>query len=414
MVAKNSAIIINVCIRGGTLASKFLLILVLARFLTPAELGLYGLIIATIAYGIYPLGFEFYTYSTREIIGLEESQRGVLLKSQLALHVKLYLFFLPLFLFLFFFEFLPWAVWLWFYLLLVLEHLNQELFRLLIAMSKQLSASIALFFRQGLWAIAVAACMYFDSDFRNIEFVFLSWAIGSFIGLLISVYVIATLPISGWGQRVDWQWIKKGLKVAIPFFIATIGVNGVMTIDKYIFDFISGKELLGAYVFYLALSASLISFLDAGIFSFIYPSMVSAAKSKNYNLLYKKMKIMLLQVVVLSFIFLLIMSFSIDYILKIINKDIYRDNYFLFYFFFAAMLIQAISYVPHYGLYSKDDDTPIVLSGFLSFFVFVLSVWVLSFFDSILAVPISLIITYMFVLFWKSFSFKKSLEYVDK
>src|SRR5690554_889302 len=104
MVAKYSAIIINVCIRGGTLVSKFLLILVLARFLTPAELGLYGLIIATIAYGIYPLGFEFYTYSTREIIGLEESQRGVLLKSQLALHVKLYLFFLPLFLFLFFFE----------------------------------------------------------------------------------------------------------------------------------------------------------------------------------------------------------------------------------------------------------------------------------------------------------------------
>jgi len=184
--------------------------------------------------------------------------------------------------------------------------------------------------------------------------------------------------------------------------------------NRHIFDFISGKELLGAYVFYLALSASLISFLDAGVFSFIYPSMVSAAKSKNYNLLYKKMKIMLLQVVILSVVFLLIMGFSIDYILKLINKDIYRDNYFLFYFFFAAMLIQAISYVPHYGLYSKDDDTPIVLSGFLSFFVFVLSVWILSFFDSILAVPISLIITYMFVLFWKSFSFKKSLECVGK
>ena len=59
---------LNLVLRGSTLASKFALIFVLAKFLEPAEVGLYGLFSATIFYCLMALGFDFYTYSTREII----------------------------------------------------------------------------------------------------------------------------------------------------------------------------------------------------------------------------------------------------------------------------------------------------------------------------------------------------------
>lgn len=401
--------VLNVGLRCSTLASKFILVFFLAKYLAPNELGLYGLIIATIAYGIYPLGFEFYTYSAREIIAVDENEKGRLLKSQLFLHLILYVVILPLFLVLFFLRFIPWSILLLFYILLILEHLNQEFFRLLVAMSKQLSASVSLFFRQGIWSVAASCCMYLDASYRSLEFVLLSWFVGSFLALLMSLFVFLNMPIGGWGKPVDWLWVKKGLKIAIPFLIATIGTNGILTIDKYLFDFLNGKELLGAYVFYLALSASFISFLDAGVFSFMYPSMIRAANEERYLLMRKYMRRMLVQVIIFSFLFLIVAHFAIEYVLLLIDKNIYSENSFLFYMLFAAMFFQALSYVPHYGLYAKNKDKAIILSGVCSLFIFLVAVVFLSFWDVIYAIPASLIVTYVFVLAWKWRAYKQSM-----
>ena len=59
MTTRSLARLFNMALRGLTLASKFLLIFFLARFLEPAELGLYGLVVATIGYALYLLGLDF-------------------------------------------------------------------------------------------------------------------------------------------------------------------------------------------------------------------------------------------------------------------------------------------------------------------------------------------------------------------
>lgn len=72
--------LINVGLRGMTLVSKFLLIFFLAVFLEPQELGLYGLIIATIGYSLYPLGSDFYAFTTRELLKRDRKEWGGLIK----------------------------------------------------------------------------------------------------------------------------------------------------------------------------------------------------------------------------------------------------------------------------------------------------------------------------------------------
>src|SRR5690606_20238622 len=116
---------------GLTLIGRFLLIFFLARFLEPAELGLYGLFSATISYALYLLGFDFYTFTTREVLRRERSEWGGLLKSQLGLSAVLYGVFLPLLVLIFVQGLLPWQLAGLFFVLLVLEHLTQELGRLL-------------------------------------------------------------------------------------------------------------------------------------------------------------------------------------------------------------------------------------------------------------------------------------------
>ncbi|EGN4249425.1 polysaccharide biosynthesis protein, partial [Salmonella enterica] len=72
----------SVVLRGFTLLTKFIFIILLARFLQTSDLGLYGLISAAVGYGIFIVGFEFYTYSTREIINSHKGNLFFILKNQ--------------------------------------------------------------------------------------------------------------------------------------------------------------------------------------------------------------------------------------------------------------------------------------------------------------------------------------------
>jgi len=106
---------------------------------------MYGLLTITISYALYFLGFDFYIFTTREVLKAELETQGRLLKSQVGLSLLLYAVFLPLSMSLFVFGLLPWWLAPWFLGLLILEHINQELNRLLVAINRQLIASWVLF-----------------------------------------------------------------------------------------------------------------------------------------------------------------------------------------------------------------------------------------------------------------------------
>jgi len=137
----------NIALRGMTLGSKFVLIFILAKLLEPAEVGLYGLLTATIAYVMMAVGFDFYSYATRELINTDRKDWLALLRDQGVFFGITYAAVLPLCFLIFWFDFLPWTLAMWFFPLLVLEHIAQEFNRLLIAISEPLWASIVLFLR---------------------------------------------------------------------------------------------------------------------------------------------------------------------------------------------------------------------------------------------------------------------------
>ncbi len=89
--------LVNVGLRSATLASRFLFIFFLAKFLTPAEVGYYGIFTATVGYALYFVGLDFYVYTTREILKAEEAQRGTILTAHVLLSVSLYIIFVPVF-----------------------------------------------------------------------------------------------------------------------------------------------------------------------------------------------------------------------------------------------------------------------------------------------------------------------------
>ncbi|MBS7691513.1 hypothetical protein I0E98_18065 [Pseudomonas lalucatii] len=204
--------IINISLRGGTLVSKFLLIFFLARFLEPAEVGLYGLLMASVGYAIYWVGFDFYTFSSREIIGAERKLWGSMLKDQAVFFLFMYVLLLPLLMLVFIKGLMPWYLAPWFFLLLILEHLGQELNRLLVAISEPLLASFVLFLRSGAWVCVVLPLMWLDPELRKLEAVLAAWSVGVGVACCLGFIRVVHLRLEGWLTAIDWHWVWKGVK----------------------------------------------------------------------------------------------------------------------------------------------------------------------------------------------------------
>lgn len=397
--------IFNLGLRGVSLGGKFLLIFLLARFLMPEELGLYGLLAVAISYSLYLLGFDYYTYSTRELVSRGEQGWGQVLKSQSALFCTLYAVVLPILSLAFYFGVLPIRLIGWFFVLVIIEHMNQELFRLFVAISQPLKASIVLCFRSGLWAIAIVLIMIFMPSARTLDAVLIAWLIGGVIALGLSLRWLYAMRIQGWQSEVDWMWIRNGLRVAGPLLIATLALRGLSTFDRYWFEYILGLENLGAYVLFTGVCSALIAFLDAGVFSFIYPLLIKAWHQNDHISFSTLMRKMLWQTVLLVLFFSILCELSIAYLVSWLDKPIYLQSMDLFPWILAGNVFFALGLIPHYGLYAQRQDRPIIVSHIAALGIFVASTIALSEIQPRLAVPISTAIAFLSILCWKTWCY---------
>lgn len=397
--------LINTIMRGTTLVSKFLLIFFLARFLQPAELGLYGLLAATISYALYPVGLEFYTYTTREIIRSDRSVWAHLLKNQMVLIGLLYVLLVPLMLLIFARGALPWNLAGWFFLLLVLEHLAQEMNRLLVAISEQLLASLILFLRMGAWALLIVPVMQVDSSARELSTVLGGWAIGAFMACLLGLHRLRGLHMGGWRIGVDWPWIRRGVMIAVPLLISSLTLRGLFTADRYWVQALTNLDVLGAYVLFMGMASALASFLDAGVFVFIYPELISAFHDQKPLAFRHSMSKLLFQTFSICAVYVFLALLLTGSLLKWLHKPVYLQYHVLFPWVLLAMVLYSIGMVPHYGLYAQHRDRSIVHSHIAGAAFFVPMTWLVSLLWPNLAVPIGLCCAFGLILVWKALAY---------
>lgn len=393
---------VNVGLHGATLGTRFLFIFFLAKYLDPALVGYYGLFTAAVGYSMYFVGLDFYTYVTREIINTPIEQRGRLVKSQLALSGGLYLLLWPFaVIFLYHSGWPGHLVW-WFFPILLLEHFNQEMSRLLVALSEQVTASLILFVRQGSWAIAIVALMTWNTPSRNLDAVMALWAIAGVSAAAIGFWKIRQFQFGGWGATVNWEWVAKGVRVSIALLLATLALRGMQTIDRYWLEALGGVKMVGAYVILLGVASTLMAFLDAGIFAFAYPTLIKLSHQKNNAVFKVKIRQMLLQTLILSAAFALVSWLTLPYLLSWIGNPIYQNAQHWYPWLLMAMVLNALGMVPHYALYATGKDKHIIYSHIGALVVFVIAVSALSSVYAALAVPLGLNIAFGFILLWKT------------
>ena len=404
-MATNTDRLLNLGMQGATLAARFLFIFFLAKYLDPASVGYYGLFAATVSYSLYFVGLDFYTYATREILKSPNEQRGRLLKGQAALSGLLYILFLPIALVLLHYAEWPGTLFFWFFPILVLEHFNQEMSRLLGALSEQVAASIVLFIRQGTWALVVVALMTWNPSSRRLQNILAFWAVAGIAAAAAAVWKLRKLDMGGWRSAIDWHWIWRGVGVSAAFLLATLALRGIQIFDRYWLESLGGIEIVAAYVLYFGVAGTLLTFLDAGLFAFTYPVLIQLNHSQKTDFAHEKVRQMLGLTILLSAGFALMSWLLLPYLLLWINNPVYSNAINLYPWLLLAMIVNAVGMVPHYALYARGHDRPIIQSHIVALICFVPATWIFSAHFSAMAVPMGLNISFAVILAWKAIAY---------
>lgn len=363
---------LNVSLRVLSMGSRFVLIFVLAKLLDPEEVGLFGLIMATISFSVLIIGADYYTYTQREMLSRPTDQWSFVIQHQIKAQLILYIFLLPIQALFFVFGLIDWQYFIWFFVLLLTEHIAQEINRLLIAMQKQILASWVLFVRLGSWVLVVIPLMYVYPRFQNIETLFLAWLLGSLLAIVLGVVVIKRSLPSWHAVKTDYAWLKKGFKVGGLFLLASICFKGLLTFDRYAIEALDSISVLGVYVFYIGVVMGVYSFLEPAVFSFLYPKMLKSYHMQDKNAYQNAFKELIVSTIIISIFLGLFIWLVMPYIVNWIEKPIYEDYLSCLPILIAAGFARTLGFIPHYALYSMKGDKWIVfahMSALLVFFV---------------------------------------------
>lgn len=397
--------LMNVAMRGVTLVTRFLFLFFLAKFIDPAGVGYYGLFAASVGYALYFAGLDFYVYTTREIIKSPAEVRGRLLKGQVVLALIAYALLIPVSLiFLNAMGWPPALVW-WFLPILVLEHLNQEIARLLVALSHQLTSSVILFVRQGSWAIAIVLLMAMRPETRSLEVVLACWACAGVVAALIGLAKIGSMGMRGWRLPVQWDWVLRGIRISGFFLLATLALRAIQVADRYWIEAIVGIEVVGAYVLFTGMAATVMTFLDAGLFAFSYPKLIRLHDEERTEAFRAELWRLVRWTSLISAAFAVVSWQVLPYLLTWIGKPVYHQHIMLYPLLLLAMVINAFSMIPHYGLYASRSDRPIIFSHVAGLVVFPVAVILLMGITPMYAVPIAINVAFTVILIWKAWAF---------
>ncbi len=365
----------NVTLRGSALVSRFALVVIIAKALSPEDLGLFGLFMSLIAFNVLLIGGDFYTHSNRELLASKRQRWSFYVQQHMFALLLFYLLLLPVQGLLFVNAILPTKYALYYVLILVLEHLTQELNRFLVIAGKPIHASLVMIVRMGVWVWLLLPLLWFNPDYQSLDVVFSFWIIGLLLAMLIGC-ALAKKELKNWQwYSLDINWIKSGLKVAIIFLISSLCLKGISTLDRVFFASLNDNELLGVYVLFSGIAMAITNVLDPAVFSFMYPRLVALYQANDFVAYDRQFKAMLFGVVgVTALLFCAVITIA-PIVTVWLGDDAYTSNLRILWYLVAAVALYNLSMVFHYGLYAMGKDRAILLSHVCAAALFVILVY---------------------------------------
>lgn len=351
--------IYNLFIRGSATVIKLIFTLFIGGIFSEVEFGIYSLIMTSIYISLILIGFDIYLDCNRKVIKEENiTERNAILNNQITAYIPFYLLFILITLSIPE-RIIPKQFILLFFSISILEHLNSEIFRLLLALRRTIIANMLFFIRNALWPLLIISL--YTLNFKiDITLLLSFWLYASILAIIIGFYIL------GKTYKIKLSLINKDIiinsyKYAFIFFIGTIAYKTVEFADRYFIDYYLDKESVGIYSLYSQFGNVLNTIIFTIVISIGYPKLLKAIYAKDHESVIKEKKSMLLEIVIISILTLFGGYFFLDFILEVIDKPLYSEYKSLFYLIILSNVIFNISYVYHFIMIGYQKDSKITI-----------------------------------------------------
>lgn len=387
--------VLNLFLRGLSMAARFILIFYLGKYFSLDELGSYGIFFTTVTLSLFLLGLDFYTFANREVLNMKQEDRLTILRNQLVFYGFTYVVFLLPLLLIFYYNVLPLEYLFFFYFILIFEHISQEFYRLFTVLSFPVFANWLLFLRTGLWVYLLAlGWLLFPGLSYSLSLVFWGWLIGSGLSVIIGFIKIIHLHKGSVLKPLDIKWFIPGLKVSMLYFGGTIALKIIEFSNRYMLEYWCSMKAVGIYTFFSQIANMINIVIFTLFFMVIYPKLLTAVNENNTAEREKLKKLMMNKTLLYSAGLAILLVIIIKPVLYIINKTDFDNEMMTFYFLILSNVALNISFVYHYILYAFKKDTHLLIATVVSAIVNIILNVVLINFWSISGAAFSVFASY--------------------
>tara|TARA_R110000764_G_scaffold236142_1_gene331072 strand:+ start:6645 stop:7865 length:1221 start_codon:yes stop_codon:yes gene_type:complete len=364
---------INIIFRAATILLKFLLSIIIIKKISIEEYGVYGVFQSTVIIMSFVLGIDFYAYSSREILKKNAHNFNFYFSNQLLLHAFSYIIILPLTYLIFYLGILDKKYLILFYLILVTEHLSQELYRMLIILKKSVTATIILFVRSGLWVIILYFVWEEGIMSPTLNSLLILWLSAALLSIIIG---FAKIKFK-WESEYDFSWIVKGVRIAFPFFIGTVLYKLIEFSGRYFLNYYWTSVEVGIFTFFSSVASILFVFVQTIVIIVIYPELLES-KNKGHDSFLKKFKYFKNQILTFTTLGTVLSLIFIYPLLLFLDNSLFFENLLSYIILLISSFIFCFSFIPHYALYTYKFDSGILfavilgtITNFMFSFIFV-------------------------------------------
>lgn len=380
----------NSSLRAATIGIKAVLVIALAVWLGPGQLGIYGLIAATITLTTYLYGLDFYTFTLREISTDNLDQVADRVRDQFLLFACIYGVGTVILAAILKGFGLDGTLIVLTAAIAVLQHATLELYRILIRIECTIAASIGLFLRDAAWVPGCLLIWVFRGEI-SLQEVLLSWLAGSCVSVAYCGWSLVRILPRAPSRSIDLAWLRRGVATGLRMLVGTLSIRGLFTVDRMILALLAPPEVLGVYVFYTSLCLSFTTLFDTGVLPYFWPRLLEAARradpvARDATQRTLSRVCMIGAPILAGAAVVLGIGFA-----NMLPDDSYLNNLDLLFYVAAANMLLLLSNAPHYRLYADNRDTAIVASNASAFASFLVLCGLLVLVDQPMAVPLALV-----------------------
>lgn len=389
-------------LRASGLLSKFLLTLFIAREMTLADLGFYGLIAvgATLVPALFGLGLNgpagraLVDLNTEAALKLGATRVGVTALLHLLLTpviVAVLAFTLPA-------DQLPLIALV--AITLFLENLGSDLNAILLSRFRAKTAAIFLFIRSGAWPIVFIAWAWFEPAYRTIPAMMTFWLASLLlIGLLVAV-IIATqgyLKSMGFDVAQAREMIAKGRH----FYLADIGNNGALYLDRFLVTTFLGLEATGIYTFFWALTNAINNVILFGVTSPKAPSIIAAVNQGDKSVILRVCKSMLKEIWLWCLGLSILLIAVMPALLAQLGNDKFDQHKAVFLIMLLATVMRTVSEGMGNILYAHHQDARIARISMVAMALSAVLILALAPAFELPGVAVAMLLAAVFVFVWR-------------